>query len=221
MVIVRYATATIDPPVADFTGTPTSGTVPLTVQFTDSSTNTPTSWAWTFGDAGTSTAQNPSHDYSSAGTYSVGLTATNAGGSDLETKTDYITVDAVPVAASTTQEGGGGYNPSQGYSGHESRRKTPEDVRLARERVGIITPKAESVIHAVAARQVNTLEQDEQKYFEELARELELEGIAWEAQYLDALAQQREMMIQQEIATLLQRKLNNEALMSLVLLAAA
>ena len=35
---------------ADFSGTPTSGLVPLTVQFTDSSTNSPTSWAWLFGD---------------------------------------------------------------------------------------------------------------------------------------------------------------------------
>ena len=118
-------------------------------------------------------------------------------------------------------QGGGGHHPSQGYSGHEVRRRTPEDIRQARERVGIITQKAETVIKAVAARQVSTLEQDEQKYFEELARELELEGIAWDAQYLDALAQQREMLIQQEIATLLQRKLNNEALMTLVMIAAA
>ena len=37
-------------PVADFTGTPTSGTLPLTVSFTDSSTNSPSGWAWFFGD---------------------------------------------------------------------------------------------------------------------------------------------------------------------------
>jgi len=36
------------PPVANFTGTPTSGTAPLTVNFTDQSTNTPTSWQWEF-----------------------------------------------------------------------------------------------------------------------------------------------------------------------------
>ena len=34
------------PPVAGFTGTPTSGVVPLVVQFTDQSTNGPTSWQW-------------------------------------------------------------------------------------------------------------------------------------------------------------------------------
>ena len=62
------------------------------MQFTDQSTNTPTSWSWTFGDGGTSTAQNPSHTYTAAGTYTVTLTASNAYGSDGETKTGYITV---------------------------------------------------------------------------------------------------------------------------------
>jgi len=80
-------------PVADFSGDPTSGVEPLTVQFTDLSTGSPTSWSWDFGDgAGTSTAQNPSYTYQSAGTYTVSLTATNAYGSDTETKVDYITV---------------------------------------------------------------------------------------------------------------------------------
>ena len=79
-------------PVAAFMGTPTSGTAPLAVSFTDQSTNTPTSWSWTFGDGGTATAQNPSHSYTTAGSYTVSLTATNAAGSDVETKTAYITV---------------------------------------------------------------------------------------------------------------------------------
>jgi PKD repeat protein len=37
-------------PLANFTATPTSGIIPLTVQFTDTSTNNPTSWVWFFGD---------------------------------------------------------------------------------------------------------------------------------------------------------------------------
>jgi len=94
----NYITVTApptDPPVAAFSGTPTSGTIPLTVVFTDASTNSPTSWAWTFGDGGTSALQNPSHTYTTAGTYTVVLTATNAYGSDSETKTGYITASAV------------------------------------------------------------------------------------------------------------------------------
>lgn len=88
-----------NPPVADFSGTPTSGCANLTVTFTDASTNDPTSWSWDFGDGGTSTSQNPSHTYTAAGTYTVELTATNAYGSDSETKTNYITVNTGPTAA--------------------------------------------------------------------------------------------------------------------------
>ncbi len=84
--------STCNTPVANFVGSPTSGDAPLTVSFTDQSTNNPTSWSWDFGDGGTSTAQNPSHTYNSAGTYTVKLTATNDCGSDTQTKVDYITV---------------------------------------------------------------------------------------------------------------------------------
>jgi hypothetical protein len=79
-------------PVAAFTGTPTSGAAPLTVQFTDESTNTPTSWDWDFGDTNTSTDQHPEHEYTTPGSYTVGLEVTNAGGSDDEVKAGYITV---------------------------------------------------------------------------------------------------------------------------------
>ncbi|HEX4930978.1 MAG TPA: DNRLRE domain-containing protein, partial [Gaiellaceae bacterium] len=80
------------PPAASFTVTPLSGTAPLTVSFTDTSTGAPASWSWNFGDGGTSTARNPTHEYLAAGTYTVTLTATNAGGSDSATLTDLISV---------------------------------------------------------------------------------------------------------------------------------
>lgn len=88
-------------PVAQFTGSPTSGTAPLAVTFTDQSSNSPTSWSWSFGDGGTSTAQNPGHTYANPGSYTVTLTAANAFGSDPETKTGYINVSpggSAPVA---------------------------------------------------------------------------------------------------------------------------
>jgi len=90
------------PPVADFSGTPTSGTAPLNVAFTDSSTNNPTSWYWTFGDGNSSTSQNPSNNYTSPGDYTVSLTATNQYGSDTETKTNYIHVDPLYLTVSPT-----------------------------------------------------------------------------------------------------------------------
>lgn len=83
-------------PVAAFEGFPTSGDRPLTVLFTDESTNNPTSWLWDFGDGKLSAERHPTHIYTVAGVYTVDLTATNAGGSDMETKTDYITVIEPP-----------------------------------------------------------------------------------------------------------------------------
>lgn len=79
-------------PVANFTATPTSGTAPLTVTFTDQSTNTPTSWYWDFGDGITSTVQNPEHIYNTNGSYTVLLTVSNTSGSDVKTNTDYISI---------------------------------------------------------------------------------------------------------------------------------
>ena len=83
-------------PVADFTGSPTTGSAPLAVTFTDTSTNSPTSWSWSFGDGATSTAHNPVHQYADPGTYTVTLTATNVAGSASKTRTSYIDVDEPP-----------------------------------------------------------------------------------------------------------------------------
>ncbi|MCH7879191.1 MAG: PKD domain-containing protein, partial [candidate division Zixibacteria bacterium] len=95
---VGFITVTAPPaPTADFSATPTSGNVPLAVNFTDLSTGAPTSWAWTFGDGATSTLQNPSHTYSGAGTFTVALTATNAQGSNTNTKVGFITVTSPPA----------------------------------------------------------------------------------------------------------------------------
>ena len=86
-------------PVANFTVDKTSGDAPLTVQFTDTSTNTPTSWAWDFDNNGStdSTLQNPQFTYLTAGTKTVTLTAANAAGSSVKTRTNLITVTAPPV----------------------------------------------------------------------------------------------------------------------------
>lgn len=52
------------------------------VAFTDNSTLDPFAWHWDFGDGDTSIEQNPAHTYTDNGTFSVCLTATNAGGSN-------------------------------------------------------------------------------------------------------------------------------------------
>lgn len=89
-------------PTVNFTGTPTSGVEPLTVQFTDTSMNFEniTSWSWQFGDNTTSTEQNPEHTYTE-GNYTVSLTVVGDGVelNLTETKVDYITVyDSEPAA---------------------------------------------------------------------------------------------------------------------------
>lgn len=98
-----YITILPHPPVAAFSGTPTSGVAPLTVTFTDTSTNSPTSYLWDFGDGDStnSTVASPVHTYTAAGTYSVNLTVANAGGSDYELKADYI-LASPPVVADFT-----------------------------------------------------------------------------------------------------------------------
>lgn len=79
---------------ADFSAAPTSGTAPLTVQFTDTSTNSPTAWAWDFENDGTvdSTIQNPSHTYDNTGWFTVKLTVTGDSDSDTCVKEKYIAV---------------------------------------------------------------------------------------------------------------------------------
>ena len=77
---------------ASFTSDVTSGVIPLTVQFEDTSSGQPTSWYWEFGDGFTSTSENPSHTYTSYGFYTVNMKSTSATTSDWSNVTSYISV---------------------------------------------------------------------------------------------------------------------------------
>ncbi len=79
------------PPVADFSASPTTGAAPLSVQFTDASIGAPTSWAWSFGDGNSSGDRNPTHRYLAAGSFIVALTVANSDGTNTATKAGYIT----------------------------------------------------------------------------------------------------------------------------------
>ena len=96
---ITVTKATTPAPIAGFSGTPTTGDEPLSVQFTDLSSGTITDYAWDFNNDGVidSTEQNPGYTYATAGTYSVKLTVTGPDGSDDETMTDYITVTPAPT----------------------------------------------------------------------------------------------------------------------------
>ncbi len=83
-------------PLADFAAEPLAGTAPLTVRFTDLSSDV-IRWNWSFGDGtwfNTTVAsmKNPTHKYSNAGTFPVSLIVSNSWGSNTTTRAGYITV---------------------------------------------------------------------------------------------------------------------------------
>ncbi len=90
-------------PVVSFSADIKSGTVPFTVQFTDTSSYSPAAWEWSFGDGSSSTEENPLHTYTTAGSYSVTLTATNAGGSRTTTASNYISASPVTTVSTTVE----------------------------------------------------------------------------------------------------------------------
>jgi PKD repeat protein len=99
-------------PVADFSAFPTSGPLPLTVQFTDGSTGTIIAWSWEYRrNSGPwkqfATKQSPSFTFSTPGTYDIRLKVTGPGGSDEQVKAGYITVQEParrPVARFTQDQ---------------------------------------------------------------------------------------------------------------------
>jgi PKD repeat protein len=82
----------VPPPIPDFEATPTSGTWPLAVAFTDRSSADTTSWSWDFGDGTGSAERSPVHTYLGPGLFSVALTAGGAGGTQTLTRTSFVTV---------------------------------------------------------------------------------------------------------------------------------
>ena len=90
-------------PVANFTFLPSTGCSGQTVTFTDASTNTPTAWAWNFGanaTPATATTQGPhTVTYSTTGTKTVTLKATNAIGNN--TSTQSVVINTVTSAPGT------------------------------------------------------------------------------------------------------------------------
>ncbi len=83
-----------DPPTAATSANPTSGIVPLTVNFTGSGSDTDgyiESYSWDFGNGETSDEQNPTHIYNDPDTYTVTLTVTDNYGA---TGSDTVTIMA-------------------------------------------------------------------------------------------------------------------------------
>ncbi|WP_025615216.1 PKD domain-containing protein [Cellulophaga baltica] len=98
-------------PTAIATSDVTSGAPSLDVQFTGDTSSDPNTgdvltYAWDFGDGSTATTANPSHSFTSAGTYTVTLTVTDDGTPALNS-TDTITIivtdaNQAPTAVATS-----------------------------------------------------------------------------------------------------------------------
>lgn len=76
-------------PTASISANPTSGNIPLIVDFTDASTGSNLTYNWDFGDGGTSTTQNPTNTFNDVGTFEVILIVTDDNGC---TASDSLTV---------------------------------------------------------------------------------------------------------------------------------
>jgi PKD repeat protein len=106
------------PCTAAFSGTPLTGSTPLTVQFTDASTTASgaiDTWLWDFGDGSpASTWQHPAHTYTTIGCYNITLLVTNTLGMyDWENKTAYVCAGNVTPTPTTVAPTPTGTPPTQ------------------------------------------------------------------------------------------------------------
>jgi PKD repeat protein len=98
--LITVLGAPVGPPVriSAFTASAVTGNAPLAVNFASFYSGSITTYAWTFGDGTTSSAANPTKTYTTPGTYTVSLTVTGPGGSDVQTRSNLITVAAARTA---------------------------------------------------------------------------------------------------------------------------
>jgi cytochrome c len=101
-------------PVARATATPSSGTSPLTVNFSSAGSSDPDGTAltyrWTFGDGATSTAANPSHTYSARGQFNAQLTVTDGEGKTGVANITITSGNTTPTVQLTGPVHGGMFN---------------------------------------------------------------------------------------------------------------
>lgn len=97
-------------PISSFTVSSTQGCAPFQVQFTNASQNA-VSYQWNFGNGNTSSQVNPGNVFTTAGTYTVSLIATNSSGAT-DTYSMQLIVNPKPVAQFSV-------SPSTGCQHHQ------------------------------------------------------------------------------------------------------
>ncbi len=128
---IKAVFAAVVAPRALFSASPTFGTVPLTVSFTDTSEGTPTEWVWDFDGNGTidSREQNPVFTYTRPGSYTIKLIVRRENLGDEESRFNFIVVNPPdfptptplpPTAAPTAMPGRPTAVPRSDYSNADS-----------------------------------------------------------------------------------------------------
>lgn len=82
---------------AGFSTDKTTGSIPLTVSFSDTSTGSPDQWYWDFGDGTHSTERNPAHTFTTEGSFTVTLRAEKNG--QTSSKSLVISTSGLPLTA--------------------------------------------------------------------------------------------------------------------------
>jgi PGF-pre-PGF domain-containing protein len=104
---LKYATGIL-PLVPNFSAFPQNGTVPLNVQFSDTSTGgSPSCWNWSFGDGSwfnttLAAERNPAHVYEIPGVYDVTMIVRNFTVAVSLSRSDFITITAPPATTEPT-----------------------------------------------------------------------------------------------------------------------
>jgi PKD repeat protein len=142
-----YISVTALPNGVDFSATPTSGIIPLIVQFTDLSTAPGIiMWNWSFGDGHwfnttDTTQRNAQYTYVDAGSYRVNLSVTNSSGTNTTSKFGFITASkpttTTPTPGSSGSSGGGGGGSPSWYVPAQ---ETPPVLSTAAPQVSLAIP---------------------------------------------------------------------------------
>jgi PKD repeat protein len=107
------------PPVASISSSPNAGLAPLTVQFSSAGSSDPyglaLNYSWDFGDGSPlSTATNPSHIYTTNGTYTATLTVSN-GTQNASTSIQEVVGSTPPTASIRSPAVNATYNGGRHY----------------------------------------------------------------------------------------------------------
>ena len=138
-------------PVASFNASPTTGTAPLVVTLTDTSSGSIASRSWNLGDGTTATTQLVAKTYSNPGTYGVTLTVAGSGGSTTATRSISVTAPTVTGGTGGTTTGGGTTGGTTGSTTGGTTLAAPQVARPAAPRVA---PRVAQLAAPPAALQV-------------------------------------------------------------------